>query len=500
MLTRLRVRGFKNLADVDIPFGPFTCVAGANGVGKSNLFDAILFLSQLADRPLLDAAAAIRGDGRAWDVRGLFHRVGMLHTDRMSFEVEMLVPAVGVDDLGQEARATFTFLRYALELVWRPEREAPGLSPMQVAREELTAFTRDEAREKLGAFGASRPWMDSVLRGPGRRGNQQGKAPFISTELGQASNGGGPTPTIIRLHQDGTGGRPRTLRADQLPRTVLSGANASESPTVLLARREMQSWRALQLEPSALRTPDSWQAPPRISSNGSHLAATVARLARVRPDMDGAPVGAPEVLASLAARLSELLEDVGAVVIDADSRRELYTLLVTDRLGTRHEARSLSDGTLRFLALAVLDLDPEAHGTLCLEEPENGFHPSRIPSLLALLDGLAADPSGVDSENLLRQIIINTHSPSVVAHVTDQDLIVASTKKVRADGTFAPVANFEWLHGTWRHRTLPDRRPVAPGKLAAYLGIRTASGPRSRGGVSVIDRDDLQWILPGTAD
>ena len=43
MLTRLKVNGFKNLVDVDVYFGPFTCVAGANAVGKSNLFDAIHF-------------------------------------------------------------------------------------------------------------------------------------------------------------------------------------------------------------------------------------------------------------------------------------------------------------------------------------------------------------------------------------------------------------------------------------------------------------------------
>ena len=53
MLTRLRVSGFKNLVDVDVRFGPFTCIAGANGVGKSNLFDAIALLSALADKDLL---------------------------------------------------------------------------------------------------------------------------------------------------------------------------------------------------------------------------------------------------------------------------------------------------------------------------------------------------------------------------------------------------------------------------------------------------------------
>jgi len=50
MLTRLKVNGFKNLVGVDVRFGPFTCIAGANGVGKSNLFDAIRFLRSLSLR------------------------------------------------------------------------------------------------------------------------------------------------------------------------------------------------------------------------------------------------------------------------------------------------------------------------------------------------------------------------------------------------------------------------------------------------------------------
>lgn len=64
MLTRLCVKGFKNLVDVDIHFGPFTCIGGPNRMGKSNLFDAILFLQALADRPLVEAAMAVRGGER----------------------------------------------------------------------------------------------------------------------------------------------------------------------------------------------------------------------------------------------------------------------------------------------------------------------------------------------------------------------------------------------------------------------------------------------------
>src|SRR5438270_9743893 len=106
MLTRLKVNGFKNLVDVDVRFGPFTCIAGANAVGKSNLFDAIRFLSALANRPLLEAALSVRDEGgRAGDLRRLFHRVGDQYAPSMAFEAEMIVPGVATDDLGQPATA-----------------------------------------------------------------------------------------------------------------------------------------------------------------------------------------------------------------------------------------------------------------------------------------------------------------------------------------------------------------------------------------------------------
>src|SRR3712207_9354874 len=74
MLTRLKVSGFKNLLEVDASFSPFTCIAGGNAVGKSNLFDAIMLLSALADRPLIEAAMSVRDEGgRAADIRTLFH-------------------------------------------------------------------------------------------------------------------------------------------------------------------------------------------------------------------------------------------------------------------------------------------------------------------------------------------------------------------------------------------------------------------------------------------
>ena len=65
MLTRLEVKGFKNLVDFSLDFGPYTCIAGPNGVGKSNIFDAIQFLSLLTTHPISEAALNIRNSGES---------------------------------------------------------------------------------------------------------------------------------------------------------------------------------------------------------------------------------------------------------------------------------------------------------------------------------------------------------------------------------------------------------------------------------------------------
>ena len=466
MLTRLKVSGFKNLVDVDIYFGPFTCVAGANAVGKSNLFDAIHFLSALADRPLIDAVLSVRDEGgRTTDVRSLFHRVGEKFDREMSFDVEMIVPDEGWDDLGQRAKATMTFLRYSVSIAYREDDNSLRSSgSLELIKEELVRITQTEAPSRL-LFPHQKTWRDSAIRG--RRAS-----PFISTE-------GEGEDRVIKLHQDGKGGRTLRRSAGNLPRTVLSVSNAAESPTALLARREMQSWRLLQLEPSSLREPDGFTAPTKLGMDGAHLAATLYHLARRGNGRKSGTVSATEIATpqneshiygQIANRLSELIDDVYAVWVDRDEKREILTLHVTDRGRTSHPARGLSDGTLRFLALAVLELDPGTKGLLCLEEPENGIHPQRIPAMLELLEDIAVDTNRpIAADNPLRQVIINTHSPAVVAQVSEDSLLVAELKEdIRTGKRFKKVC-FSCLPDTWRAEVPGGPSVVSRGRLLSYL-------------------------------
>ncbi len=472
MLTRLKVSGFKNLVDVDVHLGPFTCIAGANGTGKSNLFDAVRFLSALANHSLIEAALTIRDEGgRTTDVRSLFHRVGDRYDNQVSFEVEMLIPAKGLDDLGQEAKASVTFLCYKLTLAYRAEN---GLGNLELMQEELKHINQTDAQKHL-LFPHNREWRKSVVLG------KRGKYPLISTE-------GEGKDRIIKLHQDGgSGGRPLISRlATHQPRTMLSSVNSAESPTVLLARREMQAWFLLQLEPSSLRNSDSFMAPTKLGMDGSHMARTLYRLAQ--------QCSSESTYAQLANKLAELLEDVYELRIDRDEKRDILSLQVMDKDHTWHPARSLSDGTLRFLALAVLELDPDFQGVLCLEEPENGIHPQRIHAMLKLLHDICTDvDSPVAEDNPLRQVIVNTHSPSVVNQVPDDSLLVSHLKETVRDMGRCKRACFGYLPDTWRDKKLTDKNIINKGGLLAYLSPTGMETPESNVR-RVQDRDDIKAL------
>ncbi len=432
MLTRLRVQGFKSLVDVDVRFGAFTCIAGANGAGKSNLFDAICFLSALADKSLLEAAQAVRDET---DVRSLFHRSGAYSAQQMVFEAEMIVPASVVDDFGREVSVGRTYLSYKLTLAYRDDLQ----KPLEIAEEALRYLNKSEVRKDL-AFAKSE-WHSTAIQ---TRGGD--RLPPIETNQDGS------------IAQRGTG-RPRIERR-RLERTILSNSNSIETATALAARREMQSWRLLQLEPSALRQSDRFNAPDYLGANGEHLAATLWRLARADKN----------VYARVANYLSELLDDVRDLSVDQDEIRQLLTVQVTGQDGTTHPARALSDGTLRFLALAVLSQDPQTLGVLCLEEPENGIHPSRIPFIINLLESIAVDTEEpVDESNPLRQVIVNTHSPLVVQAVPEDSLLFTALQETINQEQRVKQTIFKPLPNTWRHKQSPAQPTITKGDLIAYL-------------------------------
>ena len=454
MLTRLEIKGFKNLVDVDVRFGPVTYIAGPNGAGKSNVFDAIHLLSLLADKPFVEAAREVRGGA---DLRDLFTTKG---DGTMQLCCEVLIPRLGSDDFGQPAEASNTYLRYELVLKYEERGGGSGVPRVRLEREQLSALPAEESAERLGFSG--RAWLDSVIRASSPRTD------FIATH----------DDGVVRLQRDHPSESEHAeghaaFRAERLPRTVLSSAqNAEEHRTAALLRQEMRHWRQLQLEPSALRKADELQSPQSITVSGAHVAATLHRLATSASDPTS-------VYAGISNRLAELVSGVASVRVERDEGRRLLTLMMRDRNGVELPASSLSDGTLRFIALAVMESDPDATGLVCLEEPENGIHPLRIEAMLRLLADMATDPEEpVGDDNPLRQVVVSTHSPLVVANAPADDVVFAAPTTHLVGGTKLSGLRLRGLEGTWR---------VSPGQGISKGDVLSFLEPRPR-----FDDDDRE--------
>ena len=459
MLTRFEVSGFKNLRDVVVDFGPFTCIAGPNGAGKSNLFDAIQLLSALSRTSFSRAFGEIRaGGGQRGTVRSMLSPRVLAGEENLRLAAELIVP--GTTEIAhRNVRLHNTFLRYEIEL---SVDDSDGVAPrLGIVRESLAPLRMESLPEPMRALCA-----DYVIEGEWNGINDN---IFVTYPLRRCEKG---VPTIYVL--DTTFDEERdpydfmdSVEVDGMEATALSMADLFVPPEVRAVRWEMASWRFLSLEPSAMRAADSVDEVGPISATGAHVPAFLHR----QEQRTGSAV-CDEVRRAVSA----LVNIRSLRVVPNGDFLELRA-----RLGKGPElpARSLSDGTLRFLTLAALGVSDDI-GLIALEEPENGIHPAKIEAMLGLLRSLSQpeEPEGPKSGRL-RQVLVNTHSPYLVEEVLrrapDDVLCAVLWTRQDPDGRRSSSASFHPLAGTWRVQRWKERggpramAPVSRSRLVDYL-------------------------------
>ncbi len=392
MLTRIEIDDFKTFEGFSLDLGPLTAIVGPNASGESNLFDALRFLSLLAQYDIRTAMQGLRGEPEE-----LFRQTPSGISDSMSFAVELLLSRNGLDAFGTRYETPAQRLRYELKLALGQTSDGSPRG-IFVQNEYCRPIARKDDRAKyLHNFKLNR---NAPVN------------PFI-----EISPGG----DAIWVRQDGRQkhGRPMQLSLKEASRTALSTITTAEFPHLYALREMLTSVRFLEINPRAARSANDRFEDRVLKPDASNLAAVLAHLKERTAD-ELRPDG---VLSDIAADLASLIPAVRRLKIrnDVSERQYSFSLeFVGDLVFT---SRVISDGTLRLLALLTILNDPDRRGTLCFEEPENGVHEGRVPMLVEFLRGAAV--VSTEAEAPLFQVLLNTHSPKVMASLRDHEIVAA---------------------------------------------------------------------------
>lgn len=103
---------------------------------------------------------------------------------------------------------------------------------------------------------------------------------------------------------------------------------------------------------------------------------------------------------------------------------------------TIYGSNDLSDGTMRFIALTTLFMQPRLPETIIIDEPELGLHPSAIAKLAGMIKSVSAKKC---------QVIVATQSTDLISHFEPEDIITVD--QISGESVFQRL-NSETL-GKW---------------------------------------------------
>lgn len=330
VVREFRARGYRSLQSIAYPMSGLDVFVGANGVGKTNLYRALELLQSAAANTL---ALELAKEGGLLSALWAGRR-------RRGEQAELRLE-VGLAD-AQKTREGAVAYRYEVTVGFPQKVSTAAFLNEPQIKEEAVSYV-----------GGSRP-----------------------VRLVERKN-----RSVMARAEDG---RPAAIDIDLLDSETILGRleDPSRYPELDAIRRTLLQWRfyhSLRTDAaSPLRQACPAIATPALASDGSNLAAVFATLAHIRGDttdldaaIDLAFPGAalhipePESIATFAMCFPEFPEREFAV-------------------------QELSDGTLRFLALAGALLAYRLPPFIALNEPEASLHPDLMKPLAGLIARAAA--------------------------------------------------------------------------------------------------------------
>lgn len=375
MLERLRLTDFKSFVDEEVELAPLTLLVGANATGKSNFLDALRFLRQTAfDMPLWDILEGEQGRPEEWQgIRGKAPEAARIGTTVFAIESTWTAPIP--EDTNFVNTAWPIDPSMLVELTHRI-----ACSTLPEVNLEAESLGRGRSEGSLFRTGAVHGDLIEV--------------PWPATDRKSKKNDG--STTLVTRHESLSWAILGKSHISLLsaPDDVFDYASAL---SVALCRLQF-----LNIQPARMRGYGRRRAP--LGEDGSNISGVLAQLC-----------DSPEEKRTLVEWLTEICAPdlVDLDFIEVPELGDVMAVFV-EKDGRRITARSLSDGTLRFLGMLVALRTAAPGSVILLEDIEADLHPTRIRMLIEYLEAVTRE------RNI--QIIATTHSPVVLEWLSEETL------------------------------------------------------------------------------
>ena len=355
MIMELKLTNWKSFEAATLYIDPLTVLIGSNASGKSNCLDALLFLNRVSQG--ITIFSSIAGDVNLPALRG-----GMEWVSRKPEKQFQLLVSISSDNEKQDYHYSLTV-------------QVNG-TKAEVFSEELTLLTYGSRRKAP---------KEKILF---QTGQDEFNSPGIPSYFSTGTQGRGKrydlNRTTIILSQ---------VETLNVKKEVVEGARRVLS----------QLQRIFVFDPIPSHMRDYTPLSEKLLADGSNIAGVLAGLEPERRRV------VEETLTNFLKDLPERdikriwTEPVGKFKTDA----MLYCEEGWENQPTHEvDARGMSDGTLRYLAIVTALMTRESESLLVIEEVDNGLHPSRAHFLVNMLKTLGKERN-ID-------VLVTTHNPALL--------------------------------------------------------------------------------------
>lgn len=356
MIKKVTIENWKSFDRAVFHIDPVTILVGTNASGKSNLLDAFLFLRRIASN--VGISQAIGGDVGMPAIRGGFEWV--CRKPENEFTLRVLIKRSATQDYEYSLSCTING------------------NTSEVHSESLDVHTISSEGKESKA-----PWTKNLFR----------------TAVGEAD-----ASELAAYFTTGTQGRSKQIDLSR-SHCVLSQAASLRlykevAEGVRRVLSELQGIFVFYPIPGHMR--DYKPFSDSLQADGSNIAGVLAGL---EPK---AKVSIEKELTSYLKNLPE--KDVRRVWAEPVGKFQTDSMLYCEEGWGKEknevDARGMSDGTLRYLAIVTAMLTRRENSLLIVEEIDNGLHPSRAKNLMAMLRILGRKRS-ID-------VVATTHNPALL--------------------------------------------------------------------------------------